>query len=357
MNNTENRGIEIDSCVNGYVRLNGIYIPNDVIILIQYFYGIIYNVYHNKPNNNEIDYVIHLLKPVKQLGISAFRYNANFIGRVSGLFAQNNIPVLSKIIQINNTKITDANADIVNVGDLIINARKQVPSFFVFRVKKEFTRKGYHIQFNVTNKNDNNKFPYYKFNKYALNDISSIYNGLEIMDIFANKKCINNKCGINIALFIHCEMDKDISGTIADIKDKLHTIDDDLECLYVNKEFGNRIHKCLRHPLYSLKDGKGPLRGLMFIGNHWYNDTKYWCSMLVDQHKIQEFSKFKKPPSISLNEFSKYGHIILSKQGLHNDDPGFRRAFTHDERQLIPKLRTYFDFTIGKLWKEYGIRR
>ena len=346
--------INIDSCVNGYVRLNGIYIPNDVIILIQYFYGIIYKIYHNKPNNNEIDDVIHLLKPVKQLGITMLKNKKNIVRKRHGIFARNNITVLSKIIQINNTKITDTNANIVS--DLITDASKHIPSFFVFRTKKEYITGGYHFRLDITNKESNEIFPYYKFDRYTLDDVCSTCNGLETMDIYANKKCINHKYGINVFMFIKCDVDTDISDTIADITDKLQNISGNLECTFVTKKYAKRIGY-LTQRYYSVNKGKGPLRTLVYCGNYWYNDTKYWCCVLIDQYKMCEFRKFKKPPSISLNELSQYGHIILSKQGFHIRDHGFRESFTHDERQLLHKLHDYFEFTIGKLWREHGMKR
>ena len=208
----------------------------------------------------------------------------------------------------------------------------------------------------ITNKNDTATFPYYKFNKYTLNNVCAMYKEIEIMDVFANKKCINNKYGVNIFMFIKCDISKDINHIIVHTKDKLQYISHNLECTVVKKQYGKRIFNDIKHPFYSFNKGRGPLAGLMLKGNHSYNNRKYWCCILVDQHKINEFIKFKKPPSISLNELSQYGHIILSKQRFHADDPGFRRSFTFGEYQIYRKLDDYFEFTFRKIWQEFGMK-
>ena len=353
--------INIESNVNKFVRLDGIYIPNDVIILIQYFYGLTYKIYGNKPNNDEIDYVLHLLKPINKMGFILSKRLPNAVIKVTLPYAQQNIVLLSRIIQINNIYIKNGTMNSKYIFDMIKHAKQNTPSFIVFRCKTKYTIKGFHIQFDVTNKNDNNEFfPYFKFNKYALNDVCSAYKSLEIMDVYANKKCINNKYGVSIYMFIKNSMEYNITHIIHDLKHKISKIDTNIQCIYVRKEFNSKLCFFFEQTnSYSIKAGFGPLKSLNFFinGGNGKSVKKYWCSVMVNQCKSFEFRKLinkSKFNDMTLDDIKKHGHIIASKEGFHSSDHGWRQQFSVPEKKILMRIRNYFQYGIQKILAEFA---
>ena len=340
----------VSMVVCGYIRLNiKYYIPNDIKILIQQLYGIKYKIYYNEPNNDDFDYVVHLLSPINTLGFYRLQRQVNVIFQFSNESAEDNFMLLSRIIQINNIKITNKD-DTKYISKTIADLKQNAPSFMVLRCRKEFIIKGFHMHFEASNKDTDIVFPYYKFNIETFHGILS--NNMEIMDIYAN-----SKHGVSIHIFMKTEMNTDIQTIINELTNDISSIDARLNCIFINKIFNTRL--CTTPYKYTTHNSmiQMPLFRLTLHCNTTYNDKKLWCFMLFHYHKWKEIKESKKSfRSMSIQELSKYGHILLKKDGYHNRDPGFIRSFTHDERELLRKFPKYYKYSIWKIWNIYHMK-
>ena len=206
-------------------------IPKDIIMLISLFKGIKYNIHGIKPNDNEYDYVIQLLNPIKCLGFDAY------FNRITGLYTmltKNNILCFSKIIQINNEYINNIN----DFPDLMTKAKENSLSYFILRCNKSLNKYGTHYHFDLTSKNIH-KTGAFPIGKFHANIMKKIFNKLhmEILGVYVTKKCYNGKFGLSILTFMEEDMYPNPNILISTIKnDIIKEINEDiLDVIFVEK--------------------------------------------------------------------------------------------------------------------------
>lgn len=192
-----------------------IFIPNDVKQLIEQFYGKTYAVATFAPSKNEFDYAVEFLLPMKRIGINLNKTETK-ITKCHSEFAQKNIIPNSEIIQINDSLIKGKELTVEENDKLWEALKRNGKSFIILRASKELNQIGTHLLIDITlndkdrEKLNNKLFPYWKFEpvkilkafKNLLSDYKNVRN-MEIISIYANKKCLsNNGEGLTFSIFI-----------------------------------------------------------------------------------------------------------------------------------------------------------
>lgn len=308
--------------VYGFIREQEItfklqFIPHGLINTILFFYGKVYYIYGSEPSEDEYDYAIQLLSPIKMLGINA---NMNRIILLTTDWSKKNIIYGSYIIQINNEFIKDKpDIDNQTIGKLINNAKQYTPSHIIFRCKKDSNKEGTHLQFDVTYKasiDKSRKFPYYKFKR---NQVLSIFEKvfveqqLDIIEIYAEKSCKNGCYGVSILLFIdndemkfeEIELMNKIGSITRNFCDEMDN--KDFKVSLVKHLFGMKSNgiKC---SLY----GKKSLYDMIYLVKGLDDGKSAWYYVMVDIERLDEFLSALNEDIIHLEE---HGQIIFSRYG------------------------------------------
>lgn len=175
-------------------------VPGVIVKIMCFFVGKKYFIHSAAPKEDEYDYAMELLSPIKTIGFSHKK------SRIIGFFtnrARNNIILGSRIVQINDVPVT-TKASIAKVDGLLNAAKQHTPSFIVFRCKKELKNKGTHLQFDVSfgdgsdRKLADKRFPYYRFTKDTVQEVMEKVFGdspVEIMEVYARTHCAHGRWG------------------------------------------------------------------------------------------------------------------------------------------------------------------
>ena len=182
-------------------------IPSVVAQITTFFFGKKYLIHGAAPREDECDYAMELLSPLKMIGIS--HQNAKIVALHSAQSRQN-IVFGSRIIQINDTPVT-RHMDNQHIGALLSAAKSITPSSIVCRCAQDGKQKGTHLKFDVTlaDGHKGQKFPFYNFTKTALQRVFDVVfaedGRVELMEVYAATKCGNGEWahrGVSVLIFI-----------------------------------------------------------------------------------------------------------------------------------------------------------
>eukprot|EP01084_Bolivina_argentea_P164095 285335_1 len=317
--------------------------------LVMHFYGGTYHIKSSPPSKNEFDYVVHILAPLKMVGINC---ENRMITSVNSNFAKQNIITGSRIVQINDTYINEDS----NIPDLLHSAKMYTPSFIIFRNTKDYSTKGMHIQYDIEMTNSaKNRFPYFKLTKSMLRGIyNHVFDGnAHTLHVYCNK--MNGS--VTIVLFIASSMDFDehklkIKDKEIDYIFKTIILYDSFNIVRKQKTYGIKANGLLAgfgNTSYScfMKD-KVKLGELIYLVKGMDNNKPAFYYVLVNPKKIHAFLEALNNPStggvISLHDF---GYIIYS--GYGNSDEGNEKQsmddYTFGQIKDVDTLKQY-DSTI-----------
>lgn len=308
-------------------------IPSDIITIMIFFYGKKYIIHGPAPDiNTEYDYAMEILAPIWQIGV---RFRKNKVINLTRQLSQTNIIYGSKIIQINDIYITDK-MEQKTINELVENAKRNAPSYIVFRSKKEDHQKGTHLQFDVSFPADyddtkDQKFPYYKFRKDVVQSVfDEAFGGdgiVDIMEIYANKQTMiangtwGSKCGVTILIFINNDnklyRNYEIFEKIELIESRLRDrINRDLVIRFSQKLESIKANgincgwKGRRKSLWDLcwmVKENGP--------NHDNDDIldDIWYFIMVD---VEQYDLFQMENQRNVTNVTNHGHVLLSRIGI-----------------------------------------